>query len=193
MKSFDIISPEHFQTMPWKNGLGNTIEIFKEDTPDNTGFAWRLSMADVTTDGAFSNFAGYDRTLLLLEGKGITLLHANGQCDELTEHLQTARFKGDEETMASLHDGPIKDFNIMARRGYCSASVSSSQKADNLTLDTERPDSLLVYAVNGELAIKLSSGDSTILPRGHLLVLRNTDLKLKCSGSAVIAICITYI
>ncbi len=143
MKPLDIIGSEHFQSMPWKNGLGHTIEILKEDMPDNDGFAWRLSMADVTTDGDFSNFAGYDRTLLLLEGNGITLDHANGQRDVLNKHLQAARFRGDARTAATLHDGPIRDFNVMARRDYCTASVTSSKKADTSLLDTGNSDILL--------------------------------------------------
>ncbi len=45
--------------MPWRNGKGNTIELLKEDLPNRDGFAWRLSMADVTSDGEFSNFSDY--------------------------------------------------------------------------------------------------------------------------------------
>ncbi len=63
MNQISILSPSDFVSMPWKTGLGHTVEILREDLPGDTGFAWRLSMADVTTDGAFSHFGGYDRTL----------------------------------------------------------------------------------------------------------------------------------
>ena len=116
MDNFSIVSPSEFVSMPWKNGLGKTIEILKQDLPGEDRFAWRLSMADVTTDGIFSNFAGYDRTLLLLEGNGITLKHGNDQVDVLEAPLQAARFDGGTETEAVLHSGAIRDFNIMTLR-----------------------------------------------------------------------------
>ena len=61
MIEFNITKPEDFITMPWRNGLGSTIELVKHWSGDS--FQWRLSMADVTQDGAFSDFSGYDRSL----------------------------------------------------------------------------------------------------------------------------------
>ena len=128
MSEISIIEPTSFIAMPWRNGLGTTIELLKQDLPDGDGFAWRLSMADVTTNGAFSNFSGYQRTLLLLEGKGLTLDN-NSASHRLEKPLQSARFSGDDQTFATLHDGPVKDFNIMVQRQRCSARVSSPETA----------------------------------------------------------------
>jgi len=74
MTTATILGPDTFLAMPWRNGLGTTIELLKQDLPEDGGFAWRLSMAEVTTDGEFSNFSGYDRTLLLLVGKGLIII-----------------------------------------------------------------------------------------------------------------------
>ena len=83
-----ILGPDTFRAMPWRNGLGTTIELLKQDLPDGDGFAWRLSMADVTTDGEFSNFSGYDRTLLLLDGNGLML-----DCDGVRQRLAVLPFQ----------------------------------------------------------------------------------------------------
>ena len=57
------------KAVPWKNGGGVTREIAA--WPPGSGFddfAWRVSMAEVREDGPFSNFAGVDRILTVLEG-----------------------------------------------------------------------------------------------------------------------------
>ena len=77
MKPFKIYSPEDFQTLPWRNGLGSTVELISEILEGHEAFSWRLSIASVANDGPFSDFSGYDRTLLLLEGAGITLHNPN--------------------------------------------------------------------------------------------------------------------
>ena len=52
--------------MPWKNGGGVTSELARSPQADE--FDWRLSVAEVATDGPFSQFPGIDRLLVLLSG-----------------------------------------------------------------------------------------------------------------------------
>ena len=61
--------------MPWKNGGGSTTEIAiaPAGASVSSGFDWRVSMADVVSDGPFSAFNGYDRQLALLSGGGMVL------------------------------------------------------------------------------------------------------------------------
>lgn len=60
--------------MPWKNGGGVTRELVKLPHPtDPARFLARLSIATVATSGPFSAFPGIDRTLLMLEGRGMRL------------------------------------------------------------------------------------------------------------------------
>ncbi|MEM7564997.1 MAG: HutD family protein [Pseudomonadota bacterium] len=61
MKRFQILSPDEYISMPWRNGLGTTIELTKKEGTTAPGFYWRFSMADVRHDGPFSDFSGYDR------------------------------------------------------------------------------------------------------------------------------------
>lgn len=73
-----IISPNEFKRLPWKNGKGETIELAINEGGSLADFDWRISMARVTEDGAFSDFSGYQRHLLLLDGIGIELTHLDG-------------------------------------------------------------------------------------------------------------------
>jgi len=193
MSDYQIYAPDRFKSMPWRNGLGHTIEILAECLPESTEFAWRLSMADVVDDGCFSEFSGYDRTLLLLQGEGITLNHGNGQSDRLVKHLQAAHFNGEAKTEASLHAGPIKDFNVMTRRNFCSASVQSLHHATDAEIPVDG-DVLLVYAVDGAINIKSGSRPSITIEGNHLCRINNPPIeKITASGSTLIVIQFTYL
>jgi len=193
MIDYQIYPPDSFRSMPWRNGLGHTIELLTEYLPEPTEFAWRLSMADVVSDGRFSDFSGYDRTLLLLQGEGITLNHGNGQCDRLVEPLHAAHFNGEAATEACLHAGPIKDFNVMVRRGVCFASVNTLQYATDAEIPVEG-DILLVYAVDGTISIKSRSWPPITIESNHLCRINKPSAeKMTASGSGLIVIQITYL
>ncbi|MEM7293628.1 MAG: HutD family protein [Pseudomonadota bacterium] len=185
----NILSPEDYQSMPWKNGLGTTVEIAKENLPRQDTFAWRLSMADVGNDGPFSNFKGYDRTLLLLEGRGITLSHSNGHIDILDAPLQSVEFRGEAETFATLLEGPIVDFNVMVFRSRCGASVETSLGGEiSLNVDA---DVFLVHSVSGDLNITFSSGESLQLNAKHTLIVNEVqDANVLCTGGSFISVSI---
>ncbi len=50
-----------YQSMPWKNGGGSTSEIFRYPENQET-WQWRISIAEVASDGAFSLFPGCQRS-----------------------------------------------------------------------------------------------------------------------------------
>jgi environmental stress-induced protein Ves len=60
--------------VPWKNGGGSTtqIAVFPPDAGFDD-FDWRVSLATIADDGAFSEFPGVERTLALVDGHGMTL------------------------------------------------------------------------------------------------------------------------
>ena len=103
--------------MPWKNGGGETTEIAV--APEGAGldaFDWRVSMGRVAVDGPFSSFPGIDRTLTVLEGRGLRLRVGHGPPVELTAGSAPLSFPADVATEAWLLDGPIHDLNVMTRR-----------------------------------------------------------------------------
>jgi environmental stress-induced protein Ves len=167
MKPFKIYSPQSFQTLPWRNGLGSTIELLAETPNKNEAFSWRLSIASVANDGPFSDFSGYDRTLLLLEGSGITLNKPNGIFKVLNSSLDYANFKGEDLIDATLHNGPIKDFNIMTLRSICTSSVTAIDETSESLLNINA-DKLLVYSIK-PVNIQIGLEVSISLEANHLL------------------------
>src|SRR5687768_11288563 len=65
------LKADNYRRQPWKNGGGFTTELMVE--PDGDRWLWRLSIANVEQSGPFSDFAGYERTLMLLSGEGMEL------------------------------------------------------------------------------------------------------------------------
>jgi environmental stress-induced protein Ves len=167
MKPFKIHPPESFRTLPWRNGLGSTVELLVEKSTQHEEFSWRLSIASVATGAPFSDFSGYDRTLLLLEGAGITLNNPNGSCITLNSSLDCAHFKGEDLIDASLHDGPIKDFNVMTLRSICTSSVTAITETSEPSLQINS-DKLLVYSIK-PIKIKIGFEGSIDLAANHLL------------------------
>lgn len=112
-----VIRAEQLVKVPWKNGGGTTAEIaaFPVGSTLET-FGWRISMADVAADGPFSSFPGIDRTLIVLDGRGIDL-DVNGVPFRLDKTTRKLSFSGDDSTAARLVSGPIRDLNVMTRRG----------------------------------------------------------------------------
>jgi len=188
-----IISPTQFITMPWKNGLGKTIELLLQPASErdpNPGFLWRLSIASVIEGGAFSDFKGYQRTLTLLEGNGITLRYDDLSEDTLRNPLQKAHFNGDASTQATLHQGPVKDFNVIARRDACTAMVNNFTHASQQSLALDA-DECFVYAHKASAVIHMEGMENIELAAGHLLVLggaKRTKLALTADAAIVVQI-----
>ena len=184
------LTPDDFKTVPWKNGKGSTRELRFESLKGDEAFAWRLSMAPVVTDGVFSDFSGYDRKLLLVEGLGMTLTHDSGQVDELSNRFDMACFDGGWRTEAQLHQGEILDFNVMTRQGVCHSQVDAFAGNDHHQLVVQA-ECLLIYAHDSELTINLS--DSIPLAAGHLLEIRRPTAALwEICGEAFICVQINW-
>ncbi len=103
----------------WKNGGGETREIACHPADAGTdAFGWRVSIATIARDGAFSIFTGVDRVTVLLNGPGVRLRSTDGLIDHrLDAPLASFAFAGEVPIEAELLDGACQDFNVMTRRG----------------------------------------------------------------------------
>ena len=129
-----VISPSEFKTVPWKNGQGETTELIINETGDVESFDWRISIASVAVDGFFSDFSGYHRTLVLIEGEGISLQHDSEQPEVLTNKLESSSFSGSCNTYGQLINGAIKDFNIITNNETISPQVRCYKKRQQVVI-----------------------------------------------------------
>lgn len=104
-----IILPSAFVTMPWKNGGGITHEIAKIVEGDR--IIWRLSMAEVASDGPFSAFPGLTRILTVIRGTGLVLRTPEGVLT--AEPMHPLRFSGDLPVTCDRIAGDVTDLNVI--------------------------------------------------------------------------------
>ena len=182
-----IISPHEFKKLPWKNGKGSTLELAISEGASENGFDWRLSIASVVEDGPFSDFSGYLRHLILIEGAGISLIHNAEKTSSLNELLSVASFDGQWQTVGQLHSGPIKDFNLITRKGFYEVSVTTLKKRQPFSIG---PSSLsFIYSLSGDTRLQSDDGsvDITLAPQ-HLMQLDNLSQSIRVQGEMLIAI-----
>jgi len=167
MTEHRVLSPTDYRRMPWKNGGGTTTEIAAH--PAGAGmasFAWRVSIADVETDGPFSIFGGVDRTLVLLAGAGMRLA-GDGQPLELRTPFEPVVFSGDRNLSCGLVEGPVRDFNLMVRRGVARGSVVVRREGGD---DIVPADTYLCYAAVGASECLVAGHPPIALPESHSLL-----------------------
>lgn len=142
-----------------------TCEImrFPEDSSLES-FDWRMSVATVQQGGAFSVFPGVDRSLAILEGKGLTL-DVGGVVQELTPRDAILRFTGETAVSSTLIGGGIVDFNVMTRRALYTHTVEHLTVVQQTALPLNG-DVILIYVVNGSCSLpdgnKLHAGDAVM-------------------------------
>lgn len=118
-----LLKPVDYVRMPWKDGGGQTTEIAVHPAGATlANFDWRLSIADIAADGPFSGFPGVDRTLVLLSGAGMRL-DGSAHAAELRAPYEPYAFSGDDAISCSLVAGPVRDLNLMLRRGRVSGRI----------------------------------------------------------------------
>lgn len=181
----EIISPQDFKTLPWKNGKGETIELSISEGGTLRNFDWRISIASVVEDGPFSDFSGYERTLILVKGNGISLQHGDGKTDKLSNLLDVATFDGGLKTSGTLHSGPINDFNIIVDKEKYQVVVKTFVERQEVSLRSANLS--FIYCLASEAKVS-GSGGSEIwnLCQGSLMKITQSSKNLTVSGQQMI-------
>jgi environmental stress-induced protein Ves len=153
--------------MPWANGRGTSFEI-ASDRNESGEWTWRLAMAPVNEDGAFSRIECVNRFLAVVQGNGMLLSvdRKKLQC----QPMQVVRFRGDAITDAVLTDGPITDINLMIRRKEADGEMAIVSDAQLLI------GASIVVAIGGSAQVKC--GDSIIDLERH-------DTILECDAESI--------
>jgi uncharacterized protein len=130
-----LIARHDLGTLPavaWKNGGGATREIACRPAGASLDdFDWRVSVATIAADGAFSVFTGVDRWIALLRGGGVRLTGVGIDHRLDVPHAPFA-FDGARALHAALVDGESADFNVMSRRARARARLRVIRAATRL-------------------------------------------------------------
>jgi hypothetical protein len=158
-----ILRSGDYQRMPWKNGGGTTTEIWKAAGSDGA-ILWRLSIADVASDGPFSEFSGIDRWIMMVAGKGMELDISDLGAKRMEKPFEPLAFSGDAKTDCKLIDGPIRDFNLMVARHHARGDLQVVTLSAGETRSFDREVAAL-HVLDGSIELAgdiLSVGDTLI-------------------------------
>ena len=173
--------------VPWKNGGGTTTEI--AIGPLDAGFDdfdWRVSLATIAEDGAFSQFEGVDRTLALVDGHGMTL-QIDGEPTLITHAEPVVAFDGSSEVRAKLNRGPTTDFNVMSRSERCYHQFGRRRLSGDSTF-IARAEITVLFLAEGD-SLQLASDSERIgLVRYDAVVLDQGTVWTLEAGQATIYI-----
>lgn len=151
----------------WRNDGGWTRELLRVPAAPCVPFEWRVSVAEVESDGPFSAFDGYDRILVLLAGAGMRLLTDDVQWEACPEN-PLVRFAGEAPIVASLIDGPTTDFNLVWQRDSfdVTVTVTDLDATEGVSLVASSGGTVLVYVSDGQVV----APDGSIVGVGDMVV-----------------------
>jgi environmental stress-induced protein Ves len=180
-----VIRSEDLVRVPWKNGGGTTAEVaaFPEGSGFDT-FGWRISMADVASDSPFSIFPEIDRTLIVIEGEGIEL-DVEGVAYVLDRASPKLSFSGDDLTTGRLLSGPIRDLNVMTRRGQFRHRARFVESG--VALLSDDTVTAFLVALDGSFDVTLDSAIHSLQALDTLMLESTQDLiQLSGTGRAIL-------
>jgi environmental stress-induced protein Ves len=166
-----VVRRSSFTTTPWKNGGGITHEAIRMP-PGGGPFRWRVSVAEIHESGPFSDFAGYDRKMLLLKGSGIRLTFDGTQQTYLREVGDLVEFDGALPTQCELLDGPCVDLNLMVAKSLTNAAVWTDRVSEPRKLDSRGHDAVLMFVVSGRMQAGRAHVEPTLFEAWDLAVIR---------------------
>jgi environmental stress-induced protein Ves len=159
--------------MPWKNGLGTTRELWKEtDAAGET--LLRVSIAEVRGNQPFSNFAGFERLIMQLDGPGMSL-EVDGKTQALQELVPFA-FRGESAVRSIISgEGTALDLNLMAARRCYRPAMRIVRETEELgaTPDTKNTRRLCLALVPFRLSdpsqTPINTHDMVVPEKGELV------------------------
>jgi uncharacterized protein len=169
-----IIRKSSFTATPWKNGGGITHEAIRVPASGDP-FRWRVSVAHIDASGPFSDFAAYNRKMVLLRGAGIELRFGNGAQKTLRQVGDLVEFDGALATHCELLKGPCVDLNLMVAKSG-SAAVRVERFIESLSLSAPRNETMLVFAIDRRFKLEITTGQTVTLEPWDLAILSD------CSG-----------
>ena len=178
----ELLGPDDFRAMPWRNGLGTTIEMAREDDAEGA-MLWRVSAADVVEAGAFSLFPGIDRILTLIEGPGFDIDFSGHGRVAPVEPLRPVPFSGDWTTRAEAVRGPSRDLNVMTARGRASAMVHVHRDA---TATAPLSDRNLFFCLAGHPILTLADAVCSLDPGQLALIYGAVGSTSALSGAGTV-------
>jgi len=176
-----IIRLNEVEPRPWKNGGGITWELA---AGENRPPEWRISIALIDRSGRFSDYSGYDRTILSISG-GPVELDVAGERLELPYGKPFA-FRGEDEVAGILCGPPARDLNVMTQRDRFSHDVEMIASPQAFTVGDG--DLAFAFVVRGK-----ASAGSACCPADACLSFDGADGFVRIAPEPGASVCVIRI
>jgi len=161
-----LLDPAGSRRVPWKNGLGSTLEVATDAAVPGGDWTWRLSIADVPSRAPFSAYPGIDRFIACLEGPGLVLERGNARQSVPQEGAALA-FPGEESVTGEPAGPGARDVNLMLRRDRWRGRMTMVR---GRALALEAP-LIVVHAAEGSAALLAETPEGRVtLEPGHTMI-----------------------
>lgn len=154
----------------WPNGAGRKADIA-------AGRDWSVSYAWLDRDAPFSDFSGFDRNIILVEGPGFTLRFSGAAADiAVRTPFEPTPFVGGWPTRCEIA-GPCVVLNVFAPRAIFRHAVSIVRAAE--TIDPTGSEAVLVVVLQGSLSLGADIAET----RDALLLTQTTAIAPSPGGA----------
>jgi uncharacterized protein len=164
-----VIRQSSFTATPWKNGGGVTHEAIRPP-PGGDPFRWRVSVAHIDASGPFSEFADYNRKMVLLKGAGADLRFADGTHKSLRKVGELIEFDGALAAHCDLLNGPCVDLNLMVLKSD-SVTVRVERFIESIAVSASRHETILVFPIDRKITVQITAGKPVTLEPWDLAVM----------------------
>lgn len=171
-----IVRRSAFKRLPWKNGGGITHEAIRVPATGDP-FLWRVSVAQIDSSGPFSEFAGYDRKMVLLRGRGLALTHGNGEHQVLENVGDCVEFAGAIPTHCELLGGACVDLNLMVSKSLRS-TARVERLVDTLVAGSSGAETTLIFGIESPMSLISDAREIVSLEPWDLAVLSQGSARL---------------
>jgi environmental stress-induced protein Ves len=172
-----VIRKAAYRAAPWKNGGGTTHEALRMP-PSGDPFRWRVSIAHIDSSGPFSDFTGYNRKMVLLQGAGVELRFADGTRKALRKVGDLAEFDGAVSAHCELLHGSCVDLNLIVSK-IDGVAVRVERFIETLALSAARDETLLIVAIERRTTLEINRGKIVALEPWDLAVLSHGAGRLR--------------
>ncbi len=168
------VNREDFVTTKWAGGETTQLAIYPDDAVfSDKDFLWRISSATFTsTESTFSDFTGYQRYILPLDGE-LSLRH-KGLYSRSLKKYDIEYFDGSWTTF-SKNTSDCRDYNFIVKSGCLSKMQILNKGEEHLLKESEI---VTFFSVN-EFTLEWENHDKKREVEGFSLYITETDSEEK--------------
>lgn len=154
--------------------------------PNGDSYRWRVSVAQIDQSGPFSDFSGYRRHMVLLQGLGLMLKFGDGGQQCLSQVGDLAEFDGAVATHCNLLQGPCTDLNLIVA---ADASVRARVERVLSPVELEAPElqTTLIFSIESALKLARGNGETAYLEPWDLAMVSGEHVRVLAADEAASA------